>query len=91
MDKERFTKDAKYRAFMLAWHAWQAQEAKLQKDTKEMVEAFNREIEKQKKEQEKLIQAGKCPVCGGVGKSADGLYDCEACNGTGKYNDTENK
>jgi hypothetical protein len=44
-----------------------------------------------KKEQEKLIQAGKCPVCGGVGKSADGLYDCEACNGTGKYNDTENK
>ena len=54
MDKERFTKDAKYRAFMLALHAWQAQEAKLQKDTKEMVEAFNREIEKQKKEQEKL-------------------------------------
>ena len=54
MDKERFTKDAKYRAFMLAWHAWQAQEAKLQKDTKEMVETFNREIEKQKKEQEKL-------------------------------------
>ena len=54
MDKERFTKDAKYRAFMLAWHAWQAQEAKLQKDTKEMVEAFNREIENRKKEQEKL-------------------------------------
>ena len=54
MDKERFTKDAKYRAFMLVWHAWQAQEAKLQKDTKEMVEAFNREIENRKKEQEKL-------------------------------------
>ena len=54
MDKERFSKDAKYRAFMLMYQYWQAQEAKLEKDTKEMVEAFNREIEKQKKEQEKL-------------------------------------
>ena len=54
MDKERFTKDAKYRAFMLAWMFWQAQEAKLEKDTKEMVEAFNRDIKKQEEEQKKL-------------------------------------
>ena len=54
MDKERFTKDAKYRAFMLAWHAWEAQKAKLQKDTKEMVEAFNRDIQKQEEQQRKL-------------------------------------
>ena len=30
MDKERFTKDAKYKVFMLALHYWQAQEAKLE-------------------------------------------------------------
>ena len=54
MDKERFTKDAKYRAFMLALRYWQAQEAKMEADTKEMVEAFNREIQKQKEEQKKL-------------------------------------
>ena len=54
MDKERFTKDAKYRAFMLAFMFWQAQEAKLEKDTKEMVEAFNRDIQKQAEEQRKL-------------------------------------
>lgn len=54
MDKERFTKDAKYRAFMLAFMFWQAQEAKLEKDTKEMVEAFNRDIQKQEEEQKKL-------------------------------------
>ena len=49
------------------------------------------ESKQQKKEKGKLIQQGKCPVCSGVGKSADGLYDCEACKGTGKYIDTENK
>jgi len=54
MDKERFIKDAKYRAFMLALRYWQAQEAKLEADTKEMVENFNREIQKQKEEQKKL-------------------------------------
>ena len=54
MDKERFIKDAKYRAFMLAWYAWREEEAKLKKDTQEMVETFNKEIENQKKEQEKL-------------------------------------
>ena len=54
MDKERFTKDAKYRAFMLALRYWQAQEAKLEADAKEMVEAFNRDIQKQEEEQRKL-------------------------------------
>ena len=54
MDKERFTKDAKYKAFMLALMFWRAQEAKLEKDTKEMVEAFNKDIQKQKEEQQKL-------------------------------------
>ena len=54
MDKERFSKDPKYRAFMLMYQYWQAQEVKLEKDTKEMVDAFNKEIENQKKEQEKL-------------------------------------
>ena len=54
MDKERFTKDAKYRTFMLALRYWQAQEAKLEADAKEMVEAFNRDIQKQEEEQRKL-------------------------------------
>jgi len=54
MDKERFTKDAKYRAFMLALMFCQAQEAKLKKDAKEMVEAFNRDIQKQEETQKKL-------------------------------------
>ena len=55
MDKERFTKDAKYRAFMLAWRYWQAQEAKLEADAKEMVESFKRDIEKQEELQKKLV------------------------------------
>lgn len=38
------------------------------------------------KEREKLIQAGKCPTCKGMGKTPDGRYTCSACNGTGKYN-----
>ena len=54
MDKERFIKDAKYRAFMLALYYCQAQEAKLQKDAKEMVESFNKEIQKQEEQQRKL-------------------------------------
>jgi len=54
MDKERFTKDAKYRAFMLALYYWRAQEAKLEEDAKEMVEAFNRDIQKHEEEQRKL-------------------------------------
>ena len=55
MDKERFIKDEKYRAFMLAWYAWQAQEAKLEADAKEMVESFKRDIEKQEELQKKLV------------------------------------
>lgn len=54
MDKERFTKDAKYRAFMLMYQYWQAQEAKMEADAKEMVEAFNRDIQKQEEQQRKL-------------------------------------
>ena len=54
MDKERFIKYAKYRAFMLALCYWRAQEAKMEADAKEMVEAFNRDIQKQKEEQKKL-------------------------------------
>jgi hypothetical protein len=54
MDKERFTKNAKYKAFMLAFRFWQAQEAKLEADAKEMVEAFNKDIQKQEEQQRKL-------------------------------------
>lgn len=44
----------------------------------------------QQREIERLKQQGKCPVCKGIGKSADGRYDCVACHGTGKYQE-ENK
>ena len=54
MDKERFSKDPKYRAFMLMYQYWQAQEAKLEADAKEMVENFNRDIQKQEEQQRKL-------------------------------------
>ena len=54
MNKERFIKDTKYRAFMLALRYWEAQDVKLEKDAKEMVEAFNRDIKKQEEEQKKL-------------------------------------
>lgn len=54
MDKERFLKDPKYKAFMLAFMSWQVQEAKLEADAKEMVEAFNKEIQKQEEQQRKL-------------------------------------
>jgi len=39
----------------------------------------------QDKERERLIQAGKCPTCSGMGKTPDGSYTCMDCNGTGKY------
>ena len=55
MDKERFAKDAKYKAFILALNYWQIQEAKLEKDAKEMVESFKRDIEKQEELQKKLV------------------------------------
>lgn len=54
MDNERFAKDTKYRAFMLAFRFWQVQEAKLEKDAKEMVETFNKDIQKQEEEEKKL-------------------------------------
>lgn len=37
------------------------------------------------REQEKLKEEGKCPVCRGVGKSPDGQYECTSCKGTGNY------
>ena len=61
MDKERFTKDAKYRAFMLALRYWQAQEAKLEADAKEMIESFKRDIEKQEELQKKLVMMREHP------------------------------
>ena len=44
----------------------------------------------QQRETERLKQQGKCPICKGIGKTADGRYDCAACHGTGKYQE-ENK
>ena len=43
-----------------------------------------KETKKERKERERLEQEGKCTVCKGIGKSADGKYICTACNGTGK-------
>ena len=43
------------------------------------------------KQEEQLKKEGKCPVCKGMGKSPDGLYICETCKGTGKYEETNNK
>ena len=44
----------------------------------------------QQRETERLKQQGKCPICKGIGKTADGRYDCAACHGPGKYQE-ENK
>ncbi len=41
------------------------------------------------KEAEQLKKEGKCPVCKGMGRTPDGLYTCETCKGTGKYNEKE--
>jgi RecJ-like exonuclease len=41
---------------------------------------------KQAKEEEQLKKEDKCPVCKGMGKTPDGMYTCETCKGTGKYN-----
>jgi DnaJ-class molecular chaperone len=43
------------------------------------------------KQEEQLKKEGKCPVCKGMGKTPDGLYVCETCKGTGKYEETNNK
>ncbi len=43
-----------------------------------------KETKKERKEHERLEREGKCLVCKGIGKSADGKYVCTVCNGTGK-------
>jgi len=43
------------------------------------------------KQQEQLKKDGKCPKCGGMGRTPDGQYICEACKGTGKYIETNSK
>lgn len=40
---------------------------------------------RQAKEREQLQREGKCPDCKGMGKTPDGLYNCQKCNGTGKF------
>ena len=46
---------------------------------------------KQKEKDDAQLKAsGKCPVCKGMGKSADGKYSCETCKGTGNYIVTNN-
>ena len=54
-------------------------------------EALSTNPKTNNKERTKLMKDGKCPVCKGMGKSADGKYVCQACNGTGKYNETKNE
>jgi len=55
MDKENLTKDAKYKAFMLYWAYYQAQEKKHQEDLQKCVEEMQKDIEKQEKLQENLV------------------------------------
>jgi DnaJ-class molecular chaperone len=43
----------------------------------------------QAKEAEKMKKDGKCPTCRGMGKTPDGRYVCTTCNGTGKYEPTD--
>ncbi len=37
------------------------------------------------KQEEQLKKEGKCPTCSGMGRTPDGQYICDTCNGTGKY------
>lgn len=45
----------------------------------------NVSTKRQAKEREQLQREGKCPDCKGMGKTPDGLYNCQKCNGTGKF------
>lgn len=53
-------------------------------------EALSINNKAREKERTKMMNDGKCPVCKGMGKSADGKYTCKACGGTGKYNNSNN-
>ena len=54
MDNERFAKNTEYRAFMMIYQYLQAQEEKLEEDTKKCIEEFEKDIKKQQEEQKKL-------------------------------------
>ena len=45
----------------------------------------NVSAKQQAKEREQLEREGKCPACKGMGKTPDGLYNCQKCHGTGKF------
>lgn len=51
--------------------------------------ANNKNQKRLTKKQEELMKEGKCPICFGTGKSADGKYTCATCNGTGKYSSSQ--
>ena len=53
--------------------------------TVETEAANNKNQKRISKQQEELMKEGKCPICYGTGKSADGKYTCATCNGTGKH------
>lgn len=46
--------DLEKKAFLLLMQYWKNQEIKLENDAKEIIEAFNRDIQKQEEEQRKL-------------------------------------
>jgi len=56
---------------------------------KAMTEAAHKTSKKQQKQiqeqRQKLMAEGKCPDCGGMGKTPNGHNNCTTCNGTGKY------
>ncbi len=47
--------------------------------------SLHKEEKARQKKQQELIKEGKCPTCGGIGKTADGRYECATCKGTGRY------
>lgn len=47
--------------------------------------SLQREEKEHQKKQQELLKEGKCPTCSGIGKTADGRYECATCKGTGRY------